>query len=142
MQISFAAGAGKKLRFDRERVQKVIHTLGGFIRIKTGAQRGILRRHANWASPGVAMIAISRFCTDFFWIIGFRNILVAIQGHHRGMPDGNRIRAQRNGFRNISAVSDATCINQADFTALAKIVDGFARLTYRGHSRHPGVFGC
>ena len=53
MQIGFAAGAGKKLRFDRQRVQKVIHALGSFIRIKTGAQRGILRRHANRAAPGM-----------------------------------------------------------------------------------------
>ena len=59
VQISLAAGAGEELRFDSERMQKIVDPLSGFIRIESCPQHRILRCHAHWTATGMAMIAIT-----------------------------------------------------------------------------------
>ena len=90
----------------------------------------------------MAVVAIPWLGADFLRIVGFRNVLVAVQGHHDGMAKRDAVRAERNGLCNIRSVADASGIDEADLAALSKVVDCLSGLANGGHSRHAGILCC
>ena len=141
MQMRLAAGAGKKLRLDGQRVEEVVHPLSRLVRVKPRPESRVLRRHANRATARVAVIAITGLGPDLFRVVGFRNVLVAVERHHRRMANRDGICSKGNSLRHVGPVPDTTSIDQCDVTPLAEIVDGLPRLADRRNTRHARVFG-
>src|SRR6476646_6113256 len=141
MHARLAAGASQHLRFERERVQEIIDALCRLVGIEALAQLRVLRGDADRAASGVAVIAIAGRNADLVLEIRLRDLFVALQRHQHRVPNSDSVSAKRHGFRYVAAVPDAPGVNQADLAALAKLVDGTARLADSGNSRHAGILG-
>src|SRR6476646_10828040 len=141
MYARLAAGARQHLRFERERVQEIIDALCSLVGIEALAQLRVLRGDADRAASGVAVIAIAGRNADLVLEIRLRDLFVAVQRHQHRVPNSDGVGAKRHGLRYIAAVPDAPGVNQTDLAALAKLVDGPARLADSGNSRHAGILG-
>ena len=140
MNIGLAAGAGKKLRLNRQGVQEVIDPDRGLVRVQARAQFRVLGGDADRAAAGMAVVTIARLDAQFIFIIGLGDILVAVHGHHGRVAYRNRIGAERDGLGQVRAVADPAGIDQRYFAFHAHFLNGAAGLPDRGDARHPGVF--
>ena len=132
-----AAGPGEQLRLDGQRVQEVVDPLGRLIGVQTRAQFRVLRRHADRAAPRVAVVAVARLRPDLLGVSSPRRYPCCSsapsapsaqwQSHPRP-AQWPWPHQHRSGYH--------ACIDQRNLAAFAEIVDGFARLTDRGHAGH------
>src|SRR5262249_24447630 len=70
VDVGLAAGARQHLHLERERVQEVVDALRGVLDDEPLAELGILRRDADRAAPGVAVVALAGRDADGALVVG------------------------------------------------------------------------
>ena len=141
VDVGLATGTSEELCLDGQRVQEVIDPLGCFIRIEALTQFRVLRRNADRAAARVAVIAIACFNTHLGFKVCLGDVLVTVHRHEGRVTDRNRIRAQRDGFRNVGTVSNTASVHERNLAALAEVINRFTRLTDCRNAGNAGVFG-
>ena len=106
VDVRLAARAREHLQLHRHRGQEVVDALRGLVHDQPPAQLGVLRRDPDRAAPRVAVVALARRHSDRALVVGDAwDLLVAVEGHQRGRPDGNGVRSQREALGDVRSVA-------------------------------------
>src|SRR5689334_14448365 len=140
VHIGFAAGPREHLRLDGQRVQEVVDALGRLVDLESLAQFGVLSGDADRAPPGVTVVTLPGRDADGALVVGDPwDVLVAVERHQRGVPDGHRFRAERQALGDVGAVADAAGHHQVDLIYQAHVLQRPACLRNGRHQRDAGL---
>ena len=142
VDVGLAARARQHLHLERERVQEVVDPLRRLLDDEPLAQLGILRRDADRAAAGVAVVALPGRHAHGALVVGdARDLLVAVQRHQGGVPDRDRLGAERDRLRDVAAVADAAGHDEVDLVGQADVLERAPGLRDRRHQRDAGLLG-
>src|SRR5215472_6399147 len=140
VHVGLAAGPGEHLSLESQGVQEVVDALGRLDHLQALAQLGVLGGDADWAAPGVAVVTAAGRDSHGALVVGDAGyLLVAVQRHQRGVPDGDGLGAKRQALGNVRAVADAAGHDKVNLVDQPDVFQRPPGLRNRRHQRDAGL---